>query len=215
MSHEKHDQNQGLDTPDTTPSFFRIIMYALIGYGLVSCVTYGFLYGFDLSDRAEEIEQNQIINEQVFMNSFPPAAYLSDPFKPELSQDQVQQSNLTVVEDPAGLGTLLGIETTIGIVFVDETLLQDEANLAILRQQLALGRMIVGLRIPHSEMAQLLQQSATAADLERDEVVNAAIWISGWYTDDDGNLAELSKAYGDFSAMLAETHQLAPNFLTK
>ncbi len=215
MSHEKHDQNQGLDTPDTTPSFFRIIMYGLIGYGLVSCVTYGFLYGFDLSDRAEEIEQNQIISEQLLINAFPPAAYLSDPFKPELSQDQVQQSNLTVVEDPAGLGTLLGTNTTISLVLVDETLLQDEANLAILRQQLALGRMIVGLRIPHSEMAELLQQTTTAADLERNEVVDAAVWISGWYTDDAGNLVDISKAYGEFSAMLAETHQLSPNLIAK
>lgn len=188
-------------------------MYALIGYGLVSCVTYGFLYGFDLTDRAEEVEQNQIINEQVFMNTFPPAAYLSDPFKPEISQDQAQESNLTIVEDAAELGTLLGTNTTISLILVDEAALQDEANLSILKQQLALGRMVVGLRIPHSDMAEFLQETATAADLERDDVTDTAIWISGWYTDEDGNLAELSKAYPEYAAMLAETHQLSPNLV--
>lgn len=210
MSHDTHDQNQGLDTPDTTPSIFRIIMYALIGYGLVSCVTWMFLYGFDVSDRAEQIDQQAVLNEQALVNAFPPAVYFSDPFSPEVGQEQVQQLNLRSVESPAGLGTVLGNNTLIDLILVDESIFRDESNLIILEQQLKLGKTVVGLRIPHSEMSQLLSQTPSTPDLERDEVVDAAIWVSVWYTDEEGNIQDFSKAYPQFNLMLVDVHPLAP-----
>ena len=44
MSDETHDQNQGLETPDTAPSRGRVVGLALIMYALVACIGYIFIY---------------------------------------------------------------------------------------------------------------------------------------------------------------------------
>lgn len=204
---DTHDQNEGLDTPDTRPSIMRVIAYAILAYLLVACVTYGFLYGFDVSEQTEQAQQQAILQEQQVLNAFSPAAYFTDAFNPELTPEQVNQGNLRVVESPAELGSLLGTNTEIEMILVDEAVLRDEANLPILRQQVGLGKMVIGLRVPQSTLSEQLERSATAADLERDEVLNAAVWVSGWYTDGEGNSAELSSAYPQFLGMMADLHQ--------
>ena len=178
---DTHDQNEGLDTLDTRPPVIRVIGFAILAYLLVACVVYGFLYGFDVSEQTEQAEQQAVIIDQQLAVAFSPAAYFSDAFKPELSPAQVQRGNLQLVESPAELGALLGTNTLIDIIVVDDAVMRDEANLLILRQQADLGRTIIGLRIPQSALSEQLDRPSSAPDLQRDEVVDAAIWISGWY----------------------------------
>lgn len=214
MSKDTHDQNQGLDTPDTTPSVFRIIMYAILGYAVVACATYTFLYGFDISDRAEQVEQSALLSQQQLVNVFPPSAYFTDPFNPDLLPEQVQQANLRQVESPAELGDLLGTNPEITIILVDEAIFRDESNVAILQHQLSVGKMIVGLRTPLSELGDKLGRSTSASDLERGQVVNAQIWVSmlrEFETNDQDFSLDLTEAYQQIPQMMTRIHELVNN----
>ncbi len=213
MSNDTHDQNKGLETLDTAPSRMRVIAYALLGYLLVACVGYFFLYGIDVSDETNAaIEGADVVATSAFgenTGSFPPAAYLINAENVNLIPAQIQLGNIHSASDREGLATVLGTFPRVRIIFIDESVLSNEDQVILIQEQFEAGKMIVAFRTTHEKLSQALGLSSELPDLAQDEKANSVIWVSGWYTDDDGNPAEISQGWEQFPTMMTTPHILA------
>lgn len=204
MSHEKdtHDQNQVLETQDTAPSRFRILMFALVGYLVVACVGWIFFYGFSDDSQAAVTP----IPDSPINPAFPPSAYIIKEFSENLIQEQVDLANIQGARTLVEFAAILGTYPELKVVFVDANVLNDPEVADVLKQQFERGKVIVGLRTDHAVLADVLGQTPTLPEVEQFERSNSNIWISAWYLDADGNPAEIVKHYEQFSNMLNEVH---------
>ncbi|MEM7346920.1 MAG: hypothetical protein AAF485_21995 [Chloroflexota bacterium] len=209
MSDEKHDQNKGLETPDTAPSIMRVIAYGLLGYLLVACIGGFFFYGIDISrDSSFEDSNAQVIVGQS-TGSYPPAAYLTNSASLNLIPQQIQLGNLHVASDATELATVLDTFPEAQIIFIDDPVLNDETKVSLLNQQFEDGKMIVGLRTSHARLSQALGLTPQMSDLSQAERIDSVIWISGWYRDEDGELREIVDTWDQFPTMMTTVHILA------
>ncbi|MFT5193690.1 MAG: hypothetical protein ACI85U_000695, partial [Candidatus Promineifilaceae bacterium] len=197
MSHDKHDQNKGLETADTAPSRIRVIGYALLSYLLVACVVYFFLYGLGGLESTGEDLSAVVVDDQDTGN-FPPAAYFISPTNLNLIPEQIQLGNLHSAADPVELATKLGTFPEIRIIFIDGLILENEEYTALLSKQFEAGKMIVGLRTSHAQLSQTLGLSPQLPDLSQSKKVNSVIWVSAWYLDQNGEPAEISQSWEQF-----------------
>ncbi|MFK7801406.1 MAG: hypothetical protein AB8G95_07235 [Anaerolineae bacterium] len=212
MSNDTHDQNKGLETPDTAPSRMRVIAYALVGYLLVACVGYFFLYGIGIEDDRAGIDSSDSLLSDVNgsnSGSFPPAAYLVSSGNSNLISEQIQLGNLQEATNQVELATVLGTYPRIRIIFIDDAVLANEAQLELVKEQFDAGKMIVGLRTSHAKLSQALGLPNQLPDLEQAEKATAVIWISAWYTDENGDPAEISQSWDQFPTMMSSLHILA------
>lgn len=212
MSDEKHDQNKGLETPDTAPSIMRVIAYGIMGYLLVACIGGFFFYGIDVSDNGgsqQSDDASQVIRSAQSTGGFSPSAYFSDSNSLGLISEQISLGNLHVAADQAELATVLGTFPEIRIIFIDPSVLENEAYVTLLKSHFEAGKMIVGLRTSHALLSQKLGLSPQAAELSLDEKTGAVVWISGWYLDEDGEPAEIVQAWDQYPSMLTNLHILS------
>lgn len=213
MSNDTHDQNKGLETPDTAPSRIRVIGFALLGYLLVACVGYIFFYGFGISDErlAAADPNNASVNPSNRQNtgSFPPSAYLINSGNINLIPEQIQLGNLHEATNRVDLSTVLGTFPRVRIIFIDESVLANEEQLVLVKEQFEAGKMIVGLRTPHSKLSQALGMTPTLLDLDQQEKASSVIWMSAWYTDANGDLAEIAQSWEQFPTMMSSLHIFA------
>ena len=208
MSDEKHDQNQGLETPDTAPSRIRVIAYALMGYLLVACIGGFFFYGIDVADNSSQPSSAPISSNQS-TGSFPPSGYFSDANSLGLISEQISLGNLHVAANPTELATVLGTFPEIRIIFTDRSVLENDAHVELLKSQFESGKMIVGLRTSHALLSEKLGFTPQLPDLTLDETASSVIWISAWYLDDNGQPAEISQSWDQYPSMLTNLHILA------
>ena len=212
MSNDTHDQNKGLETPDTAPSRFRVIAYALVGYLLVACVGYIFFYGFGISDErlAAADPNNSSVGAPAGQNSsgLPPSAYLNNSSNINLISEQLQLGNMHEATDRVELLTVLGTFPSIRIIFIDESVLANDEQLELIKEQFEAGKMIVGLRTTHSKLSNALGVSPELPDLDQQAKASSVIWISAWYTDVNGELAEISQSWEQFPTMMSALHIL-------
>ena len=206
MSHEKdtHDQNQGLETQDTAPSRFRVLMFALVGYLVVACVGYIFFFGFSDENAAAvtPVPGNQI------NSSFPPSAYIIEEFSENLIQEQIDLANIQGARDLVEFASILGTYPEINVIFVDSNVLDNPDIVNALNQQFEQGKVIVGLRTSHARMSEALDQNPMLEEIELYDRANSNIWISAWYLDEAGNPAEIVATYNQFLDMLTDMHEL-------
>ena len=208
MSDEKHDQNQGLETPDTAPSRIRVIAYALMGYILVACIGGFFFYGIDVSDDTG----NQPVapsGPSQSTSSYPPSGYFSDATSRNLIPEQISLGNLHVATNPTELATVLGTFPETRIIFIDSSTLDNDEYVELLKSQLASGKMIVGLRTSHALLSQKLGFTPQLPELTLAETASSVIWISAWYLDEDGQPAEIAQSWDQYPSMLTNLHILA------
>lgn len=209
MSDEKHDQNQGLETPDTAPSRIRVIAYALMGYLLVACIGGFFFYGIDVSDNSGGNQSSVPIGSNQSTGSFPPSGYFSNATNLNLIPEQISLGNLHLATDSTELATVLGTFPETRIIFTDQSVLEDDEHVELLRSQFESGKMIVGLRTSHALLSQKLGFTPQLPDLTLDETASSVIWISAWYLDEDGQPAELAQSWDQYPSMLTNLHILA------
>ncbi|MEM9773418.1 MAG: hypothetical protein AAF902_02475 [Chloroflexota bacterium] len=204
MSHEKdtHNQNQVLETQDTVPSRFRVFMFALVGYLVVACVGWIFFYGFSGDGQAVVTP----VPDSPINANFPPSAYIIEEFSENLIQEQVDLANIQGARDLVEFAAILGTYPQLDVIFIDANVLDNPEVVEKLKQQFDSGKVIVGLRTAHSVMADVVGQEPTLPDIELSDQVNSNIWISAWYLDDNGNPAEISTTYDQFSNMLSDVH---------
>ncbi|MEM8857715.1 MAG: hypothetical protein AAGD96_05310 [Chloroflexota bacterium] len=209
MTHEKdtHDQNQVLETQDTTPSRFRVLMFALLGYLVVACVGYIFFFGFN--------DNNQVtvspVPENLFNAAFPPSAYIIENFSENLIQEQVDLANIQGARDLVEFASILGTYPEIRVVFVDTNVLDNPEVVDTLQREFERGKVIVGLRTSHELLGDVLGQQAILEEVELYDRSNSNIWISAWVQNEDGEPIEISTSYDQFEDMLDEVHELAEN----
>ena len=208
MSDEKHDQNQGLETPDTAPSRMRVIAYAIMGYVLVACIGGFFLYGIDVSDNSSAEPVAPAVSNQG-TSSFPPSGYFSNTTNRNLIPQQISLGNLHLATNPTELASVLGTFPETQIIFIDPSTLDNEEYVDLLKSQFESGKMIVGLRTPHALLSEKLGFTPQLPELTLSETASSVIWISAWYLDEDGQPAEIAQSWDQFPSMLTNLHILA------
>ena len=208
MTDERHDQNKGLETPDTAPSRGRVFGLAIIMYALVACIGYIFIYQLGA---AVELGGGESFESTPFNSvegrSFERAIYLAPPENRLLIPEQIEFANLEVVTNQIELATALGNFPEIQIVFIDpEKVSADE--ITFLRQFYEGGKTLIALNTPHSTFSQALGVEPAVQDLEPEEVRRSLLTISLHRLGGD-EPQELAASFNQFAQMLTITHGLA------
>lgn len=152
---------------DEKPNIGRVIGFALIGYLLVACSAYFFL--FQLSPDTLFDETGEASNDIV--SPYPLSAYLTTENDTLLTPQEVAQANLQPVYTAVELATLLGNEPQIATIYIHPGMFNNlDSN--VLKQQYANGRLIVALNTPLSQLAQTLDLTPTQPDLPLEEFVS-------------------------------------------
>ena len=175
MQDETHNQNQGLDTPDTAPSRTRVIGIAILAYALVACMVFFFLYQPGESMEQSAIKQDQTPTPLANSGAFPKGLYYAPANGRLLIPEQIAFANLEPANDIVSSATALGTYPEINVIFVDPRQLAN-GDAAWLRQQYDQGKVIVGLNIPHQTFGAWLDLSVMAADLDTETTRNSVSW---------------------------------------
>ncbi len=208
MSEESHEQNQGLETPDTAPSPRRVIGLALITYALVACAGYIFIYQLGASvNLGALLEGEPAAESRLTPGEFARAIYLAPVESPLLIPDQIRFANLQVATDRVGLATALGNEPDIRLILIDPRMV-DSAETVWLRQQVGGGKTLVALNTSHAAFGAALGLTPMLPDVDPDAARSSLLTIS-LYRQDDGETRELAAPFDQFEVMLAQVHDLA------
>lgn len=198
MSHETHDQNQGMQTPDTAPSRGRVLMLAILMYGIVACAGYFFIYQFGNS-----------VNEAASLESTPTpvpnstyliSAYLAPSSSPLLTPQQIALANMRAATNTMELATLLGTYPEIQVIYLDPRLIA-EADPEFLQRQLTNGKIIVALKSDHNTFASLLGVEPTVENISSEEQSRRLLWVSVIGINEDGVFQDV-QAYDQFEILL-------------
>ncbi|MEM7803279.1 MAG: hypothetical protein AAF633_29080, partial [Chloroflexota bacterium] len=206
-----HDQNQSTETPDTAPSFVRVIGIAIVSYLVVACITYIFFYGFapdlglNLPESSAAVEGESSGSSQG-SGTFPQSAYFRSSPSSDLIDPQVRLANLSAVADVTELATLLGTNPDINIILIDHQMLP-AADTMFFQSRYANGDIIVGLRIPHAEMSDFLGIEPLEEGLTDEQRRDGVIWASVHYLEDDLPVG-FEKSYDQFPSFIAELHAI-------
>lgn len=211
MSDELHDQNKSTETPNTAPSFFRVLGIGVVVYLIMACLTYIFFFGVtpDIEGTLAETTLDPQSEAPLIVQAsggFPPSAYLRSEGTTELIDPQLALANLSPVADVTELATLLGNNPEISVIFLDSQML-GKVDSDFIQGRYESGDVLIGLRVPHSEFSAFMGVEPTVADLTTDEMIDNVIWASVLYTS-DGEPQELVKAYDQFPAFISEVHNL-------
>ncbi len=204
---DKHDQNQGLETPDTAPSRGRVIGIAILTYAFIACTLYFFLYQPSEGIEEAAIQQELTATPLPKSDAYNKAIYYTSETNRLLIPEQIAFANLETAADTVALASTLGTYPEIELIFIDPRQVPD-ADTSWVRQQYDAGKIIVGLNIPHSELGDWLGVTTTQLDLTEDEARANVVWISAYYLAEDGTAKELVAPYSQFNTMLSTVHNL-------
>lgn len=209
MSDETHDQNQGLETPDTAPSRGRVIGLAIIMYALVACLGYVFIVQMGSAVNLDGIGDTAGDDEIANASPYPRAVYLAPQTGRLLIDEQIAYANLEVVTDTVSLATTLGNYPEIQVVFVDPRAISPE-GLPWLQQPYQTGKTLVAFNTSHSAFSQAVGLPAEFPDLPADEVDRRLLAISLHRLDPDtAGPIELAATYDQFDQLLTIVHNIA------
>lgn len=199
MSHENEEQDER-DSEDTNSSRIRVIGMAVIGYAIVACAAWFFLFelgsiGDQMLDPAAAITDNQAAANVT--STFPPAAYLAPLGDSLLTAEQRGYANMRVAHDTAALATILGNNPEITLIYLHPAAVEN-VDSAFLRQQYRNGKLIAALNTPLSQLTAVLDITPTQADLPFEEFATAVISVSAVKTQTSGTPLEFTNAYGQF-----------------
>ncbi|MDJ0754101.1 MAG: hypothetical protein QNJ45_11320 [Ardenticatenaceae bacterium] len=198
MSHETHDQNQGMQTPDTAPSRGRVLALAILMYAIVACAGYFFIYQFGNSvNEATSLEPTPTL---VPNSTYQISAYLAPSSSPLLTPQQTALANMRIATNTVEIATLLGTYPEIQIIYLDPRLIAD-ADQAFLQRQLASGKIIVALKSDHNAFARLLGVEPAVENISDEEQSRRLLWVSVIGMRDDGVFQEV-QGYDQFEALL-------------
>ena len=207
MSDETHDQNQGLETPDTAPSRGRVIALAILTYAVVACVGYVFIYQLGAAVNLDALiggeEPIAVLPEE---SVFDRAIYLAPAENRLLTLDQIRFANLEVVTDQVELATALGVYPNTEIIFVDPRKI-DSAEITWLREPYRAGKTLIALNTPHSQFSAALGLTSTLADLDPDVVRDHLLSISLHRLEGE-RAVERAETYDQFDQMLTVVHDM-------
>jgi hypothetical protein len=186
----------------------RVIAYGLLTYLLIACIGGFFFYGIDFSEEDVSRGDDSMGNIQNTGN-YPPAAYLTDSASRSLIPEQVQLGNIHAASGAVELANVLGTFPTVSIIFVDESIFSSDENATLLKKNFESGKVIVGLRIPHTKLSQLLGFTPTLQDLSSEEKAKSVIWTTAFYLDENGDVNEAAESWDQFPTMMTRMHALA------
>ena len=186
------------DTDDTNPSRIRVIGMAVIGYALVACAAWFFLFelGSNVSDQVltPPASSNLVAN---VASPFPTAVYLAPPDDTLLTPEQRGYANMLVANDTAALATIMGNNPEIALIYLHPGMVES-ADANFLRQQYRNGKLIAALNTPLSVLAEKLEIVSTQADLPFEEFATAVISVSAVKNQPSGTPLAFTNAYGQF-----------------
>jgi hypothetical protein len=148
------------------PNIGRVIGFAVIGYAIVACAAYFFL--FQLSPDSIFEADTQADTAAGIVSEYPPSAYLTVADDSLLTTQEMAVANLRPVYTAVELATLLGNNPSISTIYIHPDIFDVlEAN--VIQQQYANGHLIVALNTPLSLLAETLALTPTQPDLSPDE----------------------------------------------
>ena len=206
MQDDTHDQNQGLETPDTAPSRGRVIGIAILTYALFACASYFLFYQPGESIEQAARQQDIAATERANVGPYNKALYYAPTNSQRLQSQQITFANLETAASPIELDNLIEQQPEIDIIFVDPSQLAT-GNPAWLRQKYDDGLIIVGLNISHQIFGKWLELSPTKENLAADLTNGSAIWVTIYYQDESGSY-EITDSYDQLEAMLDRVHDI-------
>lgn len=204
MSHKPHDQNQGLETPDTAPSRGRVIALSIIMYAIVACAGYFFIVqvGNSVNSPDERVGTPTISGSGA---AHPAAAYLISPTSALLTPEQIAVANMTTASNVVELATVLGNSPEIQVIYIDPNAV-GQLDVGFLRQQLANGKTIVGLKVDHDSFVEQLGFGPTIANIDPIQQSQVLIWASFIKQEGEGVTQEVG-TFEQFVNLLATAEQ--------
>ncbi len=194
MSHEQEPER---DNNDTNPSWVRVLGMAVIGYVLVACVAWFFL--FELGSMGEQL-LNNLPGDAPAVNvvsPFPTAVYLAPADDVILTPAQRGYANLLVARDTTELATILGSHPEINLIYLHPGLIAT-ADTAFLQQQYRNGKLIAALNTPLSVLAEKLGLTPNQPDIPLETFVTAVISLSAIKSLPSGGALQFTNTYGQF-----------------
>ena len=186
------------DNQDTNPSRIRVIGLAVIGYVLVACAAWFFL--FELGSNVS----NQVLTPPASGNvvanvasPFPTAVYLAPPDDAILTAEQRGYANMLIASNTTELATILGNNPEINLIYLHPAMLES-ADANFLKQQYRNGKLIAALNTPLSVLVAKLDVVSTQADLPFEEFATAVISVSAVKNQSSGTPLAFTNTYGQF-----------------
>lgn len=199
MSNETHDQNKGLETPDTAPSRGRVILLAVIIYALAACAGYFFI--FQVGDAVNLDILTEPTPTLSFNADVDPVAYIVPAANPLFTRQQIALANMQTAETTVELATILGTYPEIEVIYIDPAVAY-EFDADYLRDQLDLGRTIVGVKVEHDAFVTHLGLDPTVNNLSEDLKPQVLLWVSIIYEETD-TTGQSVRGFDDFQSMLS------------
>lgn len=186
------------DNEDTNPSRIRVIGMAVIGYALVACIAWFFL--FELGSLGEQLLGTAVPDNQAassIISSFPTAVYLAPPDDTILTPDQRGYANMQLVQNTTELATMLGNNPTINLIYLHPAMLE-EVDASFLKRQYRNGKLIAALNTPLSVLTAKLELTTTQDDLPFETFATAVISVSAVKNQPSGNPLLFTNTFGQF-----------------
>lgn len=197
-----HDTDEH-ENEDTNPSRIRIIGMAVVGYALVACIGWFFL--FELGSLGEQmlgtaVPENQAIISDNALSIFPTAVYLAPRDDIILTADQRGYANMLVAHDTAELATILGNNPNINLIYLHPAMLA-ESDANFLKLQYRNGKLIAALNTPLSVLTEKLDLPAMQDDLPFETFATAVISVSAVKNQPSGTPLTFTNAYNQFEQL--------------
>ncbi len=186
------------DNEDTNPSRIRVIGMAIIGYALVACIAWFFL--FELGSLGEQLLGTAVPENQPASNiisSFPTAVYLAPPDDIILTPDQRGYANMQLAQNTTELATMLGNNPNITLIYLHPAML-DEVDANFLKLQYRNGKLIAAFNTPLSVLTAKLDLTTSQDDLPFETFATAVLSVSAVKNQPSGTPLLFTNAFGQF-----------------
>lgn len=206
MTHGPHDQNQGLETPDTAPSRSRVISLAVLMYAIVACAGYFFIVqiGNSVNNPPEPVVETPPVAFESVEN---PSAYVVSEAAPLFTPAQIRLGNLKTAGSVVELATVLGTFPEIKVIYLDPAAAYT-FDPDFIQQQLAAGKTVVGVKVDHDRFVEALGLEPAVNNLSEERKRAALLWVSLLHQE-DGEVIQSAQTFDQFTVLLSVAGRFA------